>query len=54
MADKPVSLSYPIYITRSSSIEQFDPLELFVWDAEVLIKDLDTEKLFFNSFFTRI
>jgi len=46
MADNPISLSYPIYITRSSSIEEFDPLELFVWDADVLIKDLDTGETF--------
>ena len=46
MADKPISLSNPVYVTRSSSIEEFDPLQLFVWDAEVLIKDLDTQETF--------
>jgi hypothetical protein len=46
MVDQPISLSYPIYITRSNSLDEFDPLQLFVWDAEVIIKDLDTQESF--------
>lgn len=42
MAGKPVHLEYPVYVTRSSAIEDFNPLEIFVYDATVTIRDLDT------------
>ncbi len=42
MAGQPVSFDYPVYVTRSSAIEDFDPQEIFVYDATVTIRDLDT------------
>lgn len=46
VANQAISLEHPVYVTRSSAIEDFDPLQLFVFDAEVLIRDLDTEAEF--------
>lgn len=42
MAGQPVSFDYPIYVTRSSAIEDFNLQEIFVYDATVTIRDLDT------------
>ncbi len=42
MAGKPIHFEYPVYVTRSSAIEDFDPAEIFVYDAEVTVRDLDT------------
>ncbi|MBW6514433.1 MAG: DUF4249 domain-containing protein [Candidatus Syntrophosphaera sp.] len=36
-----IDLDNPVYVTRSSTIEAFNPFEIFVGDAEVLIRDLD-------------
>lgn len=42
MAGKPISYEYPVYVTRSAAIENFNPAEIFVYDAEVTIRDLDS------------
>ncbi|MDD4309413.1 MAG: hypothetical protein PHO32_03460 [Candidatus Cloacimonetes bacterium] len=42
IANHPININNPVYISRSSSIEEFDPLNLFVTDASVVITDLDT------------
>ncbi|MBM4403475.1 MAG: DUF4249 family protein [Candidatus Cloacimonetes bacterium] len=42
IAGQPIGLERPIYVTRSTSIQDFQLLELFVSDAEVKIIDLDT------------
>ena len=42
-AGQPVNFEYPIYVTRSSAIEDFNPLEIFVYDATVTIRDLDAD-----------
>lgn len=42
-AGQPVNFEYPIYVTRSSAIEDFNPLEIFVYDATVIIRDLDAD-----------
>lgn len=39
-----IDLEHPLYITKSSNISEFDPLNLFVTDAEVRIIDLETRK----------
>jgi len=44
VADHPVSLEYPVYVTRSSAIEDFDPWQIFVPDAQVELRDLDTDQ----------
>lgn len=41
-AGLPVSVEHPIYVTRSSEIEDFNPAGIFVADAVVSIRDLDT------------
>jgi hypothetical protein len=41
-AGQPIDLNNPVYVTRSASIEEFDPLDLFVFDATVVVRDLDT------------
>ena len=41
MAGQPINFNYPVYVTRSSAIEDFDPLEVFVYDATINIRDLD-------------
>ncbi len=43
VAGQPVHLEYPVYVTRSSAIEDFNPQEIFVYDATVTIRDLDTD-----------
>lgn len=43
MAGQPVSFDYPVYVTRSSAIEDFSPQEIFVYDATVSIRDLDAD-----------
>ncbi|PKN73625.1 MAG: hypothetical protein CVU50_02610 [Candidatus Cloacimonetes bacterium HGW-Cloacimonetes-3] len=40
VAGKSISVQNPVYITRSTTIEAFDPLSLFVTDAIVTVKDL--------------
>jgi hypothetical protein len=40
IAGQSIDAEHPIYITRSATIDNFDPLSLFVMDAEVKIKDL--------------
>ena len=40
IAGEAIDLEHPIYITRSTTIEDFDPFALFVANAEVTIKDL--------------
>ncbi len=40
VAGKPISVQNPVYITRSTTIEDFNPLSLFVDDAIVTVKDL--------------
>ncbi|MGC9361406.1 MAG: DUF4249 family protein [Candidatus Syntrophosphaera sp.] len=42
VADQPVGTEHPVYITRSSAIEDFDPWQIFVPDAQVTLRDLDT------------
>lgn len=42
VAGSAVSLENPIYVTRSTSIDSFDPLQIFVFDASVILRDLDT------------
>ncbi len=41
-----ISSEHPIYLTRSSSISQFNPLELFVTDAVITITDTGTKEQF--------
>ncbi|MDZ4182721.1 MAG: DUF4249 family protein [Candidatus Cloacimonadaceae bacterium] len=41
IAGRFVDLEKPVYVTRSSSIEDFDPMELFVFDATVTIREID-------------
>lgn len=43
VAGKPIGLEYPVYVTRSSAIDDFNPLEIFVWNAEITVWDLDDE-----------
>jgi hypothetical protein len=40
VAGQRVDAEHPIYVTRSASIDDFDPLQLFVMDANVKIIDL--------------
>jgi hypothetical protein len=40
IAGKSISVENPVYITRSTTIEGFDPMSLFVTDAIVTVKDL--------------
>lgn len=42
VAGKPIGLEYPVYVTRSSAIDDFNPLEIFVWNAEITVWDLDS------------
>jgi len=44
VSDSPINTEHPVYITRSTSIEEFDAYQLFVSDAVVQIKDLDTNE----------
>ena len=39
-AGQTISAEHPVYITRSSSISEFNPLAIFVTNAGVIIKDL--------------
>lgn len=39
VAGEPVGLEYPVYVTRSESLEGFDPLNLFVLDAQITVRD---------------
>lgn len=39
VAGEPVGLEYPVYVTRSESLEGFDPFNLFVMDAQITVRD---------------
>ncbi|MDD3535663.1 MAG: DUF4249 family protein [Candidatus Cloacimonetes bacterium] len=39
-----IDLEHPLYITKSANISEFDPLNLFVTEAELKIFELDTGK----------
>jgi len=41
-AGETISVEHPIYITRNSSINDFDPLSIFVTDATATIQDLNS------------
>ena len=41
VAGSPIDAQNPVYITKSSTIEDFNFLELFVFDAEITIFELD-------------
>jgi hypothetical protein len=45
-AGSPVSLEHPVFVTRSSSLQQFNPLQIFVADASITVRDLDTQSSF--------
>lgn len=45
-AGETISPEHPIYLTRSSSLSQFNPLELFVTDAVITITDSGTKEQF--------
>ncbi|MDY0151314.1 MAG: DUF4249 family protein [Candidatus Cloacimonas sp.] len=40
IAGQPINTEHPVYITRSSTIEDFDPYSLFVSNAAVTLTDL--------------
>ena len=44
ISGKPINAEHPIYITRSSDIDSFDPMNIFVTEAVVEITDLDTNE----------
>ena len=44
IAGQAISAKHPVYITRSSDIQSFDPMDLFVLEADVDILELDTGK----------
>lgn len=44
VAGKSISTENPVFVTRSASIEDFDPFELFVPDANVVVIDLATQE----------
>ncbi|MFO8144340.1 MAG: DUF4249 family protein [Candidatus Syntrophosphaera sp.] len=46
VAGEPISLDNPVYITRSSAIEDFDPWQIFVADASVTVMNLDNDAQF--------
>jgi len=41
VAGKPIDRDNPIFVTRSASLDNFDPMQLFVDDAAVQIKDVN-------------
>ncbi|MDP2174066.1 MAG: DUF4249 family protein [Candidatus Cloacimonadaceae bacterium] len=41
IAGSSINLEKPVYVTRSASIEDFDPFQLFVFDATVRIHEID-------------
>lgn len=45
-AGSPIDARHPIYITKSASIEQFNALDLFVFNAQITITDLDANHSF--------
>jgi len=45
-AGETISAEHPVYITRSSSISEFNPLAIFVTNAGVTIKDLTANEQF--------
>lgn len=40
VADSPIDLEHPIYLTRSESVNSFDPNYLFVADATITVRDI--------------
>ena len=44
ISGKSINTEHPIYITRSSDIDSFDPMNIFVTEAVVEITDLDTNE----------
>lgn len=44
MAGNAINAEHPVYLTRSAGIESFDPMELFVLEADIQIFELDTGK----------
>jgi len=44
VSGKSIDTANPVFVTRSASIEDFDPFELFVADAEVAVIDLQTNE----------
>lgn len=45
VAGERIDLEHPVYVTRSASIEEFDPMQIFVGDAEVTVRDLGTSQI---------
>lgn len=43
VAGQTISAENPVYITRSTDIDSFDPMNIFVTEAEVRIIELDTD-----------
>jgi hypothetical protein len=46
IANASIDLEYPIYLTRSASVNSFDPLDLFVGDATITVQDMAKGELF--------
>lgn len=44
VADKAISAEHPVYLTRSADIASFDPMDIFVMEADIQIIELDTGK----------
>lgn len=44
VSGKSISMEHPVYITRSTDIGSFDPMNIFVTEAEVKITELDSKK----------
>lgn len=44
VAGKAIDEEHPVYITRSADIASFDPLEIFVLEADIEVFELDTGK----------
>lgn len=38
-----INIDHPVYVTRSASIEEFDPMRIFVVDAAVTVRDLGND-----------
>ncbi|MCB5252168.1 MAG: DUF4249 family protein [Candidatus Cloacimonadaceae bacterium] len=43
-AGKAINAEHPVYLTRSADIESFDPMDIFVMEADIQIIELDTGK----------
>lgn len=44
VAGQAISAGYPVYLSRSADIASFDPLDIFVLEADIQIIELDTGK----------